>query len=104
MTAKKTSKPDVKAVSSAAADGDSVTIMLAHPISREQDKVYLGLDVEQDYWPRDLITVNKSGAESLIAAGIAAVDPEDAEAVRSVLDGETPSVEPSGNEEQGVNA
>ena len=105
MTASKARKAaDVVAESSAVRDGDSVTITLAHPISREQDKTYLGLPVDKNYGPGDKVTVNRSGAQSLIGSGLAAVDPENAEAVRAVLSGEKPAVEPSGNEPQGVNA
>lgn len=105
MTTSKAKKAaDVVAESSAVRDDDSVTITLAHPISREQDKTYLGLPVDKDYGPGDKVTVNRSGAQSLIGSGLAAVDPEDAEAVRATLNGEQPEVEKSGNEPQGTNA
>jgi hypothetical protein len=67
-----------------AADGD-VEITLAHPITREQDKRYLGLDLDKDYAPGDKIDVNRNAAQALIGSGYAAVDPEDRKAVAEVL-------------------
>lgn len=84
-----------------AANADSIEITLAHPITREQDKQYLGLDTKKDYAPGDKITVNRNGASSLIGSGYAAVDPEDREAVADVL-GEPPVVEPTPGSGTGV--
>lgn len=83
----KITKPDedVKGVSSAAVEGDSVTLALAHPISRPEDKRYLGLPEDGEYGPGDQVTVNKNGAQSLISAGMVQVDVGDPEAVRRAL-------------------
>lgn len=83
-----------------AASADSIEITLAHPISRDQDKQYLGLDLGKDYAAGDKITVNRNGAQSLIGSGYAAVDPEDREAVADVL-GDV-SVEPTPGSGTGV--
>ena len=68
------------------ADG-KVRITLAHPISRKQDKQYLGLDVESAYEVGDTVEVTPAGAASLIGAGLAAVDTEDPAAVRAAING-----------------
>lgn len=73
-----------------ATEGDTVTLTLAHPISRVQDKRYLGLDEDKDYEVGDDITVNKNGAMSLIGSGLVQVDPFDSEAVRKALGGDEP--------------
>lgn len=80
-----TTAEDVKGVSRAASEGDSVTLTLAHPISRPEDKRYLGLPEDEDYGPGEQVTVNKNGAQSLISAGMAAVDVGDPVAVRKAL-------------------
>lgn len=68
--------------------GDKVKIALAHPISREQDKRYLGLDVNGTYEVGDTVEVSVNGAQALIGAGLAQVDTEDPEAVAKALGGE----------------
>lgn len=64
-----------------------VTVKLAHPLTRKQDYIYLGLDPEKRVGVNDEIQVSKNGARALITAGLVQVDPENKEAVKSVLNG-----------------
>lgn len=65
-----------------------VTITLAHPLN-ERDRVYLGLPADASTEVGQQVKVNKNGAKAVINAGYATVDPEDNNAVRSVLRGES---------------
>lgn len=70
-------------------DDGKVEVTLAHPITKDQHKIELGLDPETKCNVHDVIRVSKNSAKRLIDAGYAQVDPEDAEAVRTVLAGQT---------------
>ncbi len=76
---------------------DTVDVVLAHPISRQDDLNYLGLTEPKGV--NETVTVSKAAAKGLIDAGMVQVDPEDVAAVAEAL-GNDPQVEPdstSGN-------
>jgi hypothetical protein len=62
---------------------EKVAIELAHPL-RKKDLAYLGLP-DGTYNAGQTIQVSKRAAEDLIKSGIAAVDPEDRDAVKAAL-------------------
>lgn len=62
-----------------------VTVKLAHPITRKDDLVYLGLDPSESYGVNDDVKVPVEAAKSLINAGMVQVDPEDRAAVGQTL-------------------
>lgn len=106
MSETSTENEKVKTVHEAQVPGDDsskfVEIKLAHPLNK-QTKEYLGLPVDDEIGVGHTVKVNANGARALINAGIAAIDPEDSDAVRSALRGgpaapsgdDQPSVEPS---------
>lgn len=66
-------------------------VTLAHPITNDQHKVYLGLPVEEDYPTLSTVRVTRESASALIGAGYAKdIDPDNNEAVQAAL-----TVEPS---------
>lgn len=64
-----------------------VTVKMAHPLTRKQDYVFLGLDPAKRVGVNDEIQVSKNGARALITAGLVQVDPENKEAVKTLLSG-----------------
>jgi hypothetical protein len=75
---------------------EKVAIELAHPL-RKKDLAYLGLP-EGTYNAGQTIHVTRRAAEDLIKSGIAAVDPEDKDAVKAAL-ARTASSEPPPQEQ-----
>lgn len=72
----------------AAANDDGLKeVTLAHPITRDQDKILLGLETETKCNVGDKIRVSLDNAIRLINAGLVQVDPEDQQAVHAVLTG-----------------
>lgn len=76
-----------------------VTLMLSHPLN-ERDRQFLGLPADASTEVGQKVRVNKNGAKAIISAGYATVDPEDGNAVRAVLRGESaddvePTAEPT---------
>ena len=61
-----------------------VTLTLAHPL-RKQDHRYLGLPEDAKTRVGSRVKVNRNGAQALINAGLATVDPENRDAVRAAL-------------------
>ena len=65
-----------------------VTLTLAHPLN-ENDRRYLGLPADASTEVGQQVKVNRNGARALINAGLVTVDPEDNDAVRAALRGES---------------
>lgn len=77
-------------------DSDMRTVVLAHPLTREQDFVSLGLDqaegvdMVRGLMPGTKIRVRTEHATSLIGAGmVAGVDPDNARQVKDVVSDDT---------------
>lgn len=71
-----------------AEDKDLATITLAHPLDKDRDLQTLGLPLGQPIGVGETVMIRKDHAKTLITAGYAQVDPEDADAVRKALHGE----------------
>lgn len=67
------------------ANPNEVTVRLAHPITRPQDLVYLGLPENRSYGVNDEVQVTREAARALIDAGLVQVDPEDRAKVAQAL-------------------
>lgn len=85
-----------------------VTLTLAHPL-RKQDHRYLGLPEDAQTRVGSRVKVNRNGAQALINAGLATVDPENRDAVRAALTPESaekpveaPAAPAAPNGEQGA--
>ncbi len=69
-----------------AEDDGLVELRLAHPLSRREDLIYLGLDPEKGtYNVNEKVRVNRNAARTLIGAGQVQVDPSDPKAVAEAL-------------------
>lgn len=74
-----------------------ISLRLAHPLSRKEDLIYLGLDVEKGtYQVNEEVRVTRNAALTLINAGQVQVDPSDPVAVREALGDPDPNAAPAG--------
>jgi hypothetical protein len=86
------SEADAPAVSAAddPANKNKVPITLAHPITNEEHQRRLRLDVKPGgYQVHDVIWLTRDDARAVIKSGLAQVDPENKDAVRAALHGES---------------